>query len=336
MKSESLEIDVQIIEESYQEHPYTPNRRDNYVPNKLIISNTDFSRVEQRLFEFFVNQINHGTIDTKHGIQVRIPIKKISEYVTPRQVMAVTKAMAQKIITLVDLAKPNLEFKHIPVFTSIEYNIDNSGVIEFRSNAKLSPYLANLGTQYTRYDFKTIQSFHSTYSTLMYKILKMHLGQNRISFVYSIKELKSLLQIEKGKYENLKNFKVKVLDIVRRECANAVNRIDFDYEHFGNRQRNVTHLKFNITTIWNLVNQEKEDFKNAILVNPGFVLNRLEDILIKNYNFKSSIIQKIMTDKDLNSKFATLHIEFENGIYPKVKNRSAYVLACLGLVKVKK
>ena len=88
--------------------------------------------------------------------------------------------------------------------------------------------------------------------------------------------------------------------------------------------------------VTNLVNQEKEDFKNAILVNPGFVLNRLEDILIKDYNFKSNIIQKIMTDKDLNSKFATLHIEFENGIYPKVKNRSAYVLACLGLVKVKK
>ncbi len=43
-----------------------------------------------------------------------------------------------------------------------------------------------------------------------------------------------------------------------------------------------------------------------------------------------------MTDKDLNNKFVTLHIEFENGVYRKVKNRSAYVLACLGLVKIKK
>jgi hypothetical protein len=34
-------------------------------------------------------------------------------------------------------------------------------------------------------------------------------------------------------------------------------------------------------------------------------------------------------------KFVTLHIEFENGMYPKVKNKTAYILACLGMVKSK-
>jgi plasmid replication initiation protein len=80
-------------------------------------------------------------------------------------------------MTFFDMSKSHIEFKHVPLFSSISFNEDNSGFLEFRSNAQLSPYLASLGTQYTRYDFKTILAFRSIYSTIMYKIVKLHLGQ---------------------------------------------------------------------------------------------------------------------------------------------------------------
>ena len=327
---------IDLGEEKYLEHPYTPNRKDNYLPNKLVVSNTHFSRVEQRLFEYFVNQIDHGTININHGLLVRIPISKVKEFITTRQILAVTKSMAQKVMTFFDLSKPNLEFEHIPLFSNISYNKNNNGFLEFRSNAQLSPYLASLGTQYTRYDFKTILEFKSIYSTLMYKLIKLHLGQNRTKFVYSIVELRKLLQVAENKYPNLNDFKKNVLEPVKEELKNTKGvPINFEYEHYGNKQRNVTHLQFSIQTAFELSQADKQDFLQAIEISPALVFNKVEDIITRNYNFKENHKQMILSDKTLRDQFVTLNIEFENGLYPKVKNRTAYILTCLGLVKKK-
>lgn len=330
-----ISTEIKIINDKYQEHLFTPNRKDNYVPKELIFSNADFSRVEQRLFELFINQLNHGDIDPSQGIEVRIPIVEVRKYVETRQVMAVTKSMAQKVITMSDISKSELEFKHFPVFTSIEYNIDKSGYLVFRSNPQLSPYLVDLGKSYARYNFQTIQAFKSIYSTLMYRLLKYHIGQNRMSFVYSLIELRKLLKIEPHKYQHLKGFKTFILDIVQRECATAEHPIAFDYENEGNKQRNITHIRFNIITAITFSQIEKQQFQEAVELNPEAVYLKVEEILDKNYTFREEHKRKILESQNLLSTFITLHIEFENGIYPKVKNKSAYILTCLGLVKKK-
>ena len=322
--------------EKYLEHPYTPNRKDNYLPNKLVVSNTQFSRVEQRLFEYFVNQIDHTAIDINHGMLVRIPLDKLRDFITPRQIVAVTRNMAQKVMTFFDLSRPNLEFKHIPMFTSISYNENNNGHLEFRSNPQLSPYLANLGTTYTRYDFKTILEFKSIYSTLMYKLIRLHLGQNRTTFIYSIEELRRLLQVDKDKYTNLNDFKKRVLEPVKVELRNiSAIPINFEYENCGNKQRNVTHLQFTVITAFSLSQIEKQDFSEASKINPNLVQSKLEDVIVTHYNFRENHRKIILGDKEKINKFATLHIEFENGLHSKVKNKTAYILACLDMVKKK-
>lgn len=327
---------TELEEEQYLEHPYTPNRKDNYLPNKIVVSNTQFTRVEQRLFEYFINQIDHGTINIKHGMSVKIPISKIKETVKVEQVLAVTKSMAQKVMTFFDLSKPHIEFKHIPLFSSISFNENNCGELEFRSNAQLSPYLASLGTQYTRYDFKTILGFKSIYSTLMYKVIKLHLGQNRSKFVYSIDELRKLLQVDEKKYSNLNDFKKYVLEPAKKELSNTEKfPIIFDYEHFGNKQRNVTHLQFTIHTALELSKIDKNDFIEAVQLNPTAVYSKLEEIVDKSYNFRTNHKSQILNDKVLRDKFVTLHIEFKNGLHSNVKNKTAYILACLDLVKKK-
>jgi plasmid replication initiation protein len=329
--------EVESLEEIFLEHPYTPNRKDNYLPNKLVVTNTQFTRVEQRLFEFFVNQIDHTKINEKHGLKVRIPISEIKEFITTRQVLSVTNSMARKVLTIFNLSGSHLEFQHIPLFSNIRYNKDNNGFLEFWSNSELSPYLANLGSQYTRYDFKTILNFKSIYSTLMYKLLRLHLGQNRKKFIYSIDELRQLLQVDPQKYKNLNDFKKNVLEPVKEELRNSKGfPITFEYEHYGNKQRNVTHLQFSIYTALELSRFEKEEFMEAVTLNPQMVYNRLEEITIKEYNLKDNLRRQILDDKDLRDKFVTLHIEFENGVYPKVKNKTAYILTCLGLVTSKK
>ena len=46
-------------------------------------------------------------------------------------------------------------------------------------------------------------------------------------------------------------------------------------------------------------------------------------------------MSKILMDGELLTRFVTLDIELNNGVHPKVKNRTAWILACLDLVKKK-
>lgn len=58
----------------------------------------------------------------------------------------------------------------------------------------------------------------------MYKLIRLHLGQNRATFIYSIEELRKLLQVDKDKYNNLNDFKNRVLEPVKVEL-NQINGI---------------------------------------------------------------------------------------------------------------
>jgi hypothetical protein len=70
-----------------------------------------------------------------------------------------------------------------------------------------------------------------------------------------------------------------------------------------------------------------------VQVNPLLVYEKVEEIIDKFYHFRKTHKELILSDKNLINKFVTLHIEFENGLYPKVKNKTAYILACLDLIK---
>ncbi len=70
-------------------------------------------------------------------------------------------------------------------------------------------------------------------------------------------------------------------------------------------------------------------------MNPVLVNSKLEEILLKQYNFRENHRNIMLNDKDKINKFATLHVEFENNLHAKVKNRTAYILACLDLVAKK-
>lgn len=62
---------------------------------------------------------------------------------------------------------------------------------------------------------------------------------------------------------------------------------------------------------------------------------KVEEIIDTKYNFKLNHREKILSSSVLIDKFISLHIEFENGLHANVKNQSAYILACLDLVKKK-
>jgi hypothetical protein len=331
------DYESQIILEpnEYLEQEYIEHRSHNYLPQKLIISQIDFTRIEQKMYEMFVNQINYDKIDREKGLMVKIPIAFVKQYMTVEQIRDTTDKMSQKKITLYDVNHPELEFRHLPIFSEISYNHKQSGYLVFKSNPEISEYLI-LGNKYAKYDFITILNFKHTYSTLLYKLLRSQIGQNRYYFIYSIEELRKLLNVPVGTYQNLKDFKRKVLNTAMEEINNTPRSpIKFEYKHYGNKQRNVTHLEFTISTIFDTVTADKADFVEAIHVNPKLVYENVHELLLKHYNLKEKQRAEILSRKELIDKFVTLHIEFENGMYPKVKNKTAYILTCLGLVTKK-
>ena len=62
---------------------------------------------------------------------------------------------------------------------------------------------------------------------------------------------------------------------------------------------------------------------------------KVEEMIDTKYNIKPAHKEKILEDSLLIDKFISLHIEFENGLHANVKNQTAYILACLDLVKKK-
>jgi hypothetical protein len=94
-----------------------------------------------------------------------------------------------------------------------------------------------------------------------------------------------------------------------------------EYEHLGNKQRNVTHLEFTIVTQWELSQLEQQEYRDAVTLNPSLVYAKLEEIIDQQYLIKKDTKQIILSNAILIDKFVTIHIEFENGLHPKSKTK---------------
>ena len=71
---ESDDNHIVLEPNEYLEQEYIEHRSHNYLPQKLIISQIDFTRIEQKMYEMFVNQINYEKIDREKGLMIKIPI----------------------------------------------------------------------------------------------------------------------------------------------------------------------------------------------------------------------------------------------------------------------
>ena len=240
--------------------------------------------------------------------------------------------MMEKSITFLDFNRPEIEYEHLTIFSRITYQ---NGFLEFETNHAIGKYLKDFQKQYARYNLEKIQSFKYVYSSTLYRILRMHIGQKRLSFSYTIAELKKLLQVDEHKYINFYDFNVNVLSKAHQEITQLdVDNIQFDY-NTGNKQRGVEKIYFTIHTAFSNSQVEKSEFLEAVSSNPKSVLNQVQTIIEKQYNFRVNHKNLILGDKILLDKFVTLHIEFENGLHSNVKNKTAYILTCLNLVKKK-
>lgn len=112
-----------------------------------------------------------------------------------------------------------------------------SGKVKVRLDEYLAPYLFKLQEKYLSYGLQNILNFKSKYSIRFYEMLKAQYnkkikyrlpeGQN-IEWNIKLEELKHILMIDESKYKNFKDFRVRILELAKKEI-NHLSDIRFDF-----------------------------------------------------------------------------------------------------------
>jgi hypothetical protein len=208
--------------------------------------------------------------------------------------------------------------------------------VEIELSPELKPYLLQLKSYFTVYGLDSILKLISVYSIRLYEILLKeycYYGKKRISFIFSIKELKGMLGIEKEEYLIFNNFKQKVLDIAERELK---EKSDFYFEYRTIKTgRAVTDIEF---FVFNKEKQQKQlttkdDSQKVLDVKSSPVEDKKEtDAIIKRLialgfqDYKK--IRSEHSDEVLLDAFADLDFEIEDRKKKKkdsLKNIGAWV-----------
>jgi plasmid replication initiation protein len=210
-----------------------------------------YTRVEQRIYEVFINEIDYSSLKKEGSQCVRVHKSKLQESMILQQVLRATKTILDKPVHFVEFYAPTKVYFSSILFTRI--NIDGD-YFEFYTHPNVAPYLPELAPKYAPYDLDVIQSLTHIYAVPLYKMLRMYECRKRKTFSYELIELRQLLQVKKGTLVNLLVFKNTTVEAARLAITkHPTHPIDFEYsthpsfENYTNR-RYCTHLYFRIKT----------------------------------------------------------------------------------------
>ncbi len=220
-----------------------------FTGTKTVFVVMPFTRVEQRIYEIFINEIDYHSLKEEGSLCVKIPKSKLQEFITHKQIFIVPKTMIDKPVHFVEFYAPTKVYCSSPLFTDVEF--DGNDFV-FHTHPDVAPYLQDLAPKYAPYDLDVIQSLKHIYAVPLYKILRMYECRKYKTFSYDLIELRQLLQVEKGTLLNLHHFKNLTVEIARLAITkHPTHPIDFEYSTNGSFdnytvRRNCTRLYFRI------------------------------------------------------------------------------------------
>lgn len=92
--------------------------------------------------------------------------------------------------------------------------VDDEGIVTLRFDPALKPYLLELKSCFTQFSLSQALSLKSIYSVRLYEMLSQFYSIGEV--VFSVQEIKEKFLLEKGKYNDYKNFKRRVIE---RACS---------------------------------------------------------------------------------------------------------------------
>lgn len=182
--------------------------------------------------DFFEREIDSKTVSE---------ILCIGEKNVSRDLKEISSRLVRRTL---DLKDDQGNWDYYPWFQRISYR---NGILSFRLNDLIKPYLLQLDKYFLKYEFNTAISFKSIYALRIYEIIKTLYGscqKSKTIFDINLKDLREMTDTA-DKFEKISHFKSKVLDIAVREIS-EYSDISLSYKT-KKRGRSIDSIIFYLT-----------------------------------------------------------------------------------------
>lgn len=250
--------------------------------NKLIEARYRLSVQEQRAILFLVSKIKPEDEDFKDYI---FPVSEFVEVVQSigTQAYKEIKNISEKLQTKVFTIKEPDGTLQISWLSSAKY-FDNQGIVRFRFDPALKPYLLQLKKHFTAYQLHNIIQLRSKYSVRLYELLKQYQSVGERCF--ELYDLQKTIGIEERNIQ-YGDFK-RILEIARKELK-AKTDLSFKYRPIK-RSRKVVRLHF---TIQVNTKPDTQDKTVDVLSTQSVEYRTLLNLLPKEQQRKKTIQYKV-------------------------------------------
>ncbi len=186
---------------------------------------------------------------------------------------------------------------------------------------QLRPFLLQLKSDFTKFDFRNYQFLRTGSSIRLYHILKQYLGRRQRDVVVDIEELKAMLGVSE-KYELYGHLKTRVLDEAQRRLAETTD-IKFTYDEIKSGKK-VTALRFHIsenqpkTLSFNVEKSTPLSTKPTETPNNG-----VSETIAKKFGVSANMLKKLLdefSDEDIQKAIRVTQATVDEG---KIKGSPA-------------
>ena len=306
----------------------------NYQPNVFTESRQEFTELEKKIVVLVVNQIGHmslkGEIRPGANVKFQIPYTELTKQRYDQISAAAETLQLKRLMYRNDKTE---KFHFIVPFPSIKSEIINGKkMIELTMFADVVPHFAELGQRYTKYDIDVMLSLTSVYAQRMFEIVSMYSNRGQKQFNYTVNQLRTILNCpESYRYVD---FKINALELAKRELHQKANII-LEWEPTKKEGKKIIELTFTIKTSQQLASEGVQ--QDQQIVNQMSISEAIPAAwqLMTNYKLKAWQKDLIIADHSLLDIFFRVNSELTNGLRPKVKNHTAYLVKSLGIDQLK-
>jgi len=203
--------------------------------------------------------------------------------------------------------------------------IDKKGLITFKIEEDIKPFILDLTSNFTQYYFENIALLKSNFSIRIYELLKQYekIGNRNMSVL----SLRHFLNVSDDKYKLYGDFKKKTILIAQKELKDKTDLcFDFEESKIGNKVVEINFIimknKKDILLKLDIEKEQVEDKK--VLLDDQ---KKLKSKLITNYNISEKVANDLVLSvkiEQIESNIIYAEKEYKNGRISK--NLGGYLL----------
>lgn len=282
-----------------------------YHPNVILISKQELSLIEKRIFFLIYEQLKpyQGQTDFDKTIEIEIhnARTKVGQ-INWGEWKKTFSNLTKRSYNMIDDRNKHLD--GLPFFSRVQYE-GNTGTLKIKLNIEMNKAWVNLTEGYTKQMLDFCLKLSSSHAVSLYNLVcRYDKGK-----IVTVDWLKEFLDI-KGKYPNWYDFKLKVLEIAKKEIDEKTDYI-LMWTIQQRRKRKVEAIK-----IWGepKVDLDDPDIQEAIT-------KKMDDFEIFEKGHRTYILNH--TDEFLEA-MKKCHAQEKKR---EIKNKGAYLLKVMGLIE---